>query len=197
MTARRDKVDRTRLAILDAAYRLWLAEPYDEVGLEHIAEAAGVSRQTVHRQFGSKDDLFVEVIDWRRPFEDAAAAVPEPGDVAGIVSVTVDRYERMGDANVRLAAMEGRIDAVDYFLAQGREAHMAGLERGFADHLPRRGSKARTQALLALYGATDLMVWKLLRRDLDQSRSDTEAVMRRLVEGVLLTLPPRPEGNPR
>jgi len=83
--------------------------------------------------------------------------------------------------------MEGRIDAVDDFLAQGRDGHMAELERAFVDHLPRRGSKSRAQALLALYGATDLMVWKL-RRDLGHSRADTEAVLCRLVDGVLLTL---------
>lgn len=39
--------------------------------------------------------------------------------------------------------------------------------------------------MLSLYAATDVTVWKLLRRDLNQSRSATESVILRLVRAVL------------
>ena len=180
-------VERTRESILQAAFDLWLAQPYDEVTLEAVAAAAGVSRQTVHRQFGSKEDLLVAVIDWRRPREDEADARVAPGDVDDAVGHLVDRYEAMGDVIVRFLGLEGRIEAIDYFLANGREAHRGWLERVFAPFLPDDRQRC-DEAMLMLYAATDVMVWKLLRRDFDRSRAQTEATIRRLVDGALYTL---------
>jgi AcrR family transcriptional regulator len=188
MSTRHETTQQTRTRVLEAAYGLWLDHPFDEVTLESIAEAAGVTRQTIHRQFGSKDDLFVAVVDWRRPAELAESQAPEAGDVAAAVRVYVERYERMGDAVVRFLAMEGRIEAVDHLLATGRADHTAELEDAFGPLLPAEGTPERARAALALYGATDVMVWKLLRRDLGRSREETELVIRQLVEGVLCTL---------
>jgi AcrR family transcriptional regulator len=183
MRARREAVERTRERILQAAYALWLERPYDEVTVEAVADAAGVSRQTVHRQFGSKDELVVAVTDWRGPREDALREV-KPGDVDAAVRRAIERNEEMGDAVVRFLELEGRIEAAAYMLKQGREAHRAWIEHVFAPRLPGRG-RARERAVLALYAATDVTVWKLLRRDFGQSPSDTEAIVRQLVEGVL------------
>jgi AcrR family transcriptional regulator len=194
MAARRDAVERTREQVLEAAYSLWLGRPYDQVTLDAIAEAAGVARQTVHRQFGSKDELMAAVADWRRPKEEAASRSPEPGDAAGAVRVQVDRYESMGDAIVRFLELEGRVEAIDHVLRTGRAAHRAEIEHAFGPYLPGRGSEQRERAVLALYAATDVMVWKLLRRDFGRSRDDTEAVIGQLVEGVLRTLPAPEEG---
>jgi TetR/AcrR family transcriptional regulator, regulator of autoinduction and epiphytic fitness len=51
-------------AILVGAKRLFLAEGYDGVNLERIAEAASVSRQTVYNQFGSKEAVFRSMIEF-------------------------------------------------------------------------------------------------------------------------------------
>jgi AcrR family transcriptional regulator len=185
MTARRAGVEHTRQQILEAAYRLWLDRAYDEVTLETIALAAGVTRQTVHRQFGSKDELMVAVTNWRRPEEDEASRAPAPGDADAALRVIIDRYESMGDAIARSLELEGRIDGIDHLLEAGRTAHRAGIEHAFGPYLPRRGSRRRERTVLALYAATDVMVWKLLRRDFDQPRSETENIMRQLVQGVL------------
>jgi AcrR family transcriptional regulator len=186
MRARRRAVEQTRERILQAAYDLWLARPYDEVTVEAVADAARVSRQTVHRQFGSKDDLVIAVTDWRGPREDALRAV-EPGDVAAAVQRAVQRNEEMGDVVVRFLELEGRLEAADYMLKTGREAHRAWIEDVFDPYLPRRGT-ARERAVLALYAATDVTVWKLLRRDFGQSRAATEAIVRQLVDGALASL---------
>lgn len=188
MTARRDAVDRTREQILQAAFDQWRDRPFDDVTIDDIAAAAGVSRQTVHRQFGSKDDLFVAVTDWRIVHEDERSQRPTPGDVSEAVAMQVDRYEEFGDAIVRFLEMEGRIDAVDRLLDTGRQGHRAEIEFAFAAWLEQLGDEDREHAVLALYAATDVMVWKLLRRDLDRSRSDAEAVICTLVQGVLAGL---------
>jgi len=187
MTARKDAVDRASEAMLRATFELWLERPYDEVTLEAVAELAGVSRQTVLRHFGSKEGLVVAVVDWAGSEEDAARRI-ESGDVATGLRRLVDRYETTGDANVRLLELEGRIEAVDYGLAQGRAGHRSWIEHLFGPFLPQGPTRRREQAVMALYAATDVTVWKLLRRDFGRTRKDTEATIALLVEGVLAKL---------
>lgn len=50
------------VAILDAARSLFLERGFDGVNLDQVAKAAGISRQTVYNQFGSKDAVFREVV---------------------------------------------------------------------------------------------------------------------------------------
>jgi AcrR family transcriptional regulator len=189
MGARREAVERTRESILQAAYDLWRTQPYDEVTIDAVADAAEVARQTVHRQFGSKDDLLIAVIDWRRSHEDELSRQGEPGDVGTAVGAQVDRYESTGDAIVRFLELEGRMEAIDYFLANGRQAHRAEIEHAFGPYLTHLDDAERDRAVLALYAATDVMVWKLLRRDFGRSREETHGIIRQLVDGVLGTLP--------
>jgi len=54
--------DRTRVRILDAGNKLLLDGGYHGVGLEMVARAAGVTRQTVYDQFGSKSGLLGAMI---------------------------------------------------------------------------------------------------------------------------------------
>lgn len=170
------------MSILEATYRVWLERPFDELTLEAVSEVAGVSRQTVHRHFGSKEELLAAVAAWRSRQEVELRAVP-PGDVEAAVRRVVDRNEEMGDANVRALELEGRVEAVDQMLSEGRRSHRAWVEHTFSPHLPDGEEGAR--AVLALYAATDVTVWKLLRRDLGCSRAEAEATIRHLVEGVL------------
>lgn len=186
MTARAEAVEQTREGILGATYELWLDRPYDEVTIEAVAERAGVSRQTVHRHFGTKDELVAAVAVWRAPREDEARAVP-PGDVGAAVQRIVERNEEMGDANVRALEIEDRIEVVHEMLEQGRRSHRRWVERVFAPCLP-DDRESRSVAVDALYAATDVTVWKLLRRDHGYSVERTESVMRTLVEGVLASI---------
>ncbi len=63
-------------AIQDAAQRLFLEAGYDGVNLEQIGRAAGVSRQTVYNQFGSKEAVFQEVVrrHWNAVRSETASA---------------------------------------------------------------------------------------------------------------------------
>jgi TetR/AcrR family transcriptional regulator of autoinduction and epiphytic fitness len=64
------------VAILDAAQPLILEAGYDEVNLDQVGRAAGVKRQTVYNQFGSKDAVFRAAVDrhWTAVRLEAAAA---------------------------------------------------------------------------------------------------------------------------
>lgn len=192
MRERQRAVEENRERILEAAFDLFRAHPYDEVSLDVVATSAGVSRQTVHRQFGSKEDLMLAVIAWRRPREEEADRGVAPGDIEGAVRQIIDRYESTGDAIVRFLALEGRIDPIDDLLAHGRRSHREWIERVFAPFLP-TDTEPREDAVMALYASTDVMVWKLLRRDFGRSRARTEASILRLVEGVLHGLGASPQ----
>lgn len=183
MRARREAVERTRERIFEATHDLWLDRPYDELTLDAVAERAGVTRQTVLRHFGSKDGLVLATAAWFAPAEDARRAVT-PGDVAGAVARIVERNEEMGDANVRLLELEGRIDTVDELLARGRASHRVWIETTFAPLLPGDAAERET-TVLALYAATDVTVWKLLRRDLGCPAEHTGRIIATLVDGAL------------
>ena len=67
----------TREALLDAAYDAALAGDWDRVRMADVARAAGVSRQTLYYEFGSKDAL-AEALSLReaaRWMEGADAAI--------------------------------------------------------------------------------------------------------------------------
>jgi AcrR family transcriptional regulator len=53
----------TRQAILDAATARFEREGYDDVGVRDIARDAGVDPALISRYFGSKEDLFDEVLN--------------------------------------------------------------------------------------------------------------------------------------
>lgn len=54
----------TRIDIIEAARRLFSTLPYDKVGLRDIAADAGVDKRLITRYFGSKEELFVEVVEF-------------------------------------------------------------------------------------------------------------------------------------
>lgn len=62
--------------VLDAAEQAFLEAGYATTSMDAIAERAGVSKRTVYSNFGSKEDLFAEVIRRR-----CALVVPDPVDL--------------------------------------------------------------------------------------------------------------------
>src|SRR5438094_9849706 len=64
--------DRSRRAILDAAETLFAERGFEAVSLQEIGDAAGRSRGTPNYFFGSKQDLYVAVLE--RVFADREAA---------------------------------------------------------------------------------------------------------------------------
>ncbi|MBK7862717.1 MAG: TetR/AcrR family transcriptional regulator [Archangiaceae bacterium] len=197
MQRRGAAVERTRQRILSAAYALWLKLDYDALSLEQVAARAKVSKQTVIRQFGSKDRLAFATADWLRTREEAARTV-EPGDLGEAVSVLLGRYERMGDANVRVLAIEHRVPAIRYMLQGSRQSHRSWVERVFAPYLPRDRGAAYRRKVTAFYLATEVMNWKLLRRDLQLSRGQTEGVFLELLTALAHAAPAdvAPRGAP-
>ncbi|MWB99983.1 TetR/AcrR family transcriptional regulator [Agromyces seonyuensis] len=184
MTGRSEVAARTRERLIQAAREGFFARRYDDVTLADLASAAGVSVQTLLNHFGSKEGLLLSSVE---AMDDAVADLRgpvEPGDVGGAVAALVRHYEVFGDANWRFVADLDRHPRFEDFAAHARDAQRAWLEQVFGPRLPAEAGE-RALALDALYAATDVGTWKLLRRDLGLDAERTGEALRRLIVGQL------------
>jgi len=182
--ARAESREATARRILAAARAAFLENPYEDVTLNRVAKAAGVSHQTLLNHFGSKEGLFAAFGEEHHEEIQALRRRVEPGDPRSLVSALMEQYERFGDVNVRWEILEERSDLVAEGMSEARRHHLAWLEEQFAAWLdiPVRERRRRV-ALLCV--ATDVKTWKLLRRHLGHGRQATTALMLELVEAAL------------
>ena len=184
MSARAETVERTRRQILDAAIGLFRERPFDLVSLAEVAQASQLSLATVVRQFSTKDQLFAAaVMEARQVLEGEGMRIP-PNDPAAAVHSIVANYERFGDNIVRLLAQEDRVPAIREVTDHGREFHRSWTERAFAGTLSRLDGRARRVRFAQLVAATDVLFWKVLRRDLELSRREVESAMTEVVDAL-------------
>jgi AcrR family transcriptional regulator len=184
MLARAEGMAATRDRIVQAALKLALEQAYEDVTLVAIADAAGVSHQTVLNHFASKENVAAAAAELLARQTQAARDQAEPADTSGAIAILVGEYERFGDANARWAIASERLGSLAPLLDRARAGHQAWLDRIFSRALP-KAAAARRNAIHALHAATDVYTWKLLRRDLQLSRADTEQIMLNLVNGIL------------
>lgn len=178
MGARARAVEETRRRILDATAALSEHRRIASISLEEVAGGAGVSVQTVLRQFGSRAGLLEAT---RTHVQDAVTAerrVPA-GDVDKAVTAVVDHYEARGPAVLLLLAQEAEDPLVRSITEDGRHIHRQWVEEVFAPFRP----AAELVDLLVV--ATDIYTWKLLRLDRGLSRAETEGRMRTLARALL------------
>src|ERR1043166_5026273 len=182
MGARAEGARATGKRGLDVAVHLFTDKPYEDVSLEEVAEQAEVTKRTVLRRFGSKDELFVasmnQAADEMMTQRDAAPV----GNVAGAVANVVEHYERWGANRLRLLSQEDRIAVVAENVESGRRYHWSWVERTFAPYIAGLKGGARRRRIAVLVALTDVYTWKLLRRDLRLSRRDTERGLVELIE---------------
>jgi AcrR family transcriptional regulator len=184
MQARADAVAATRARLVRAGLEAFEERAYDDVTIAAVASAAGVSHQTLLNHFGSKEGLYLALVESVGHAIADLRATAVAGDVDSIVAALMDQYERYGDGNARAATLNERIPAVAAMLERARGYHQQWLGQMFADCLPASGA-ARREALAALHAATDVFTWRLLRRDLGLSRRATTATITRLVAAGL------------
>jgi AcrR family transcriptional regulator len=183
-TNRSEGVATTRERIVAAAAALLMEQPYEDVTLNAIAKASGVSHQTVLNHFESKEGVARAAAESFTADTVEARSKATPGDTTSVVRVLVDEYERMGDANARWAATSERLGSLGELLDDARSAHQEWLVRMLGDSLPTTRAERRL-GVNALHAATDVYTWKLLRRDLKLTRAETVRTMVVLVDGAL------------
>jgi AcrR family transcriptional regulator len=181
MVARAEAAAATRNRLLASAWRHFSERPFEGVRLADVAGEAGVSLQTLHAHFGTKEALFVAAWGWRMAPEGVRRDSAPIGDVRAAVRVLYDSYDRDGDAVLRMLAQEERIAAVQEMANTGRRWHRGWVERTFAPLLDGVSGAERERRLVKLVVATDLLVWKLLRREMGLPRNRSEQVVTELI----------------
>lgn len=178
--ATEETAKRIALAFGELVHERW----FEDITLEDIAQRAGVTVRTIIRRFGSKEGLLGGYIDYLGP-QIAEQRAVAPGDVEGAIKRVIDIYEDIGDGVIRNLAQELRFLALRPPIERGRQEHRKITEETYAAWLAALDAKARRRMLDALVAATDIYVWKLIRRDMGRSRAETETVMREMVEAIL------------
>lgn len=185
MGVRAEAAERTTERIHEAALALFRSRPFPEVTLQMIANASGVTLQTVLRKFGSKERLFTEAAKGKSDQIFKSRAIGASDDIDMIVATIIGSYEEMGDLNWRGLSQEDQFPLIKEVFDQARARHRLWVENGFAGFVRHSDKAERERRVLLLFAATDFYVWKLYRRDLGMSRARTSAQMIDLVKAVL------------
>ncbi len=186
MSARAAGAAATRERLLSAAWQHFAGRPYEDVRLREIAADAAVSAQTLHTSFGSKEQLFTAAYMWWGRQVIAGRETAPVGRVPEAINNLFDTYEAHGAAVLRMLSQEERIPAVRQMTDAGRAYHGAWASRTFAPLLRGLRGAARERRLNAIVLATDLLVWKLLRQDMQVERCEAE----RTVSDMVRSSPP-------
>ncbi len=184
MTSRARAVEQTRSRIVDACFALHGERLVADIGLDDIADRAGVSVQTVLRHFGSRAGLVEATFAHVEQHLVEERRTPV-GDLAAAVRVIVDHYEQHGDQVLLMLAQERHQELMGRVTEHGRGLHRAWVEEVFAPFLAEARDPDELTDLLVV--ATDVYAWKLLRRDRGLGRDRIESRMRRLVTALLDT----------
>jgi AcrR family transcriptional regulator len=77
------KGERTRQAVIDAAYSLFLEKGFSATSMRQIAERAGLALGGIYNHFSSKDEIFQELIIDKHPYVQIFPVLRNvPGDTA-------------------------------------------------------------------------------------------------------------------
>jgi len=156
----------------------------DEITLNDVAEAAGVTVQTVIRRFSGKEGLLKAAIEVLDREIDQRRHAPE-GSPRQIIEGLVRDYEEIGDMVVRCLAQEERNPVLRILLDHGRREHLTWIEDGFKPwlkHLPPELYELKIAQLLVI---TDVYTWKLLRRDRGKTVEEFTDILENLVTALL------------
>jgi AcrR family transcriptional regulator len=168
--------ERTRTALLDAADEAFLSGPWTRASLEGIARAAGVTKQTLLRHFGSKDRLLEQVLrrGGENVFEQRFAAPTD--DIEGAVDNLLDHYETVGGRAMRSSNLETEGPLAELGRT-AREFHYGWIEHAFVKWLSDAAPRERERLRSALIAICDVQAWWILAHDLGLPRSEVKATL--------------------
>jgi AcrR family transcriptional regulator len=150
--------DERRQQILARARRLFSERPYAAVSTSEIAREAGVARGLLHHYFGTKHDLYLEVVRSlvRMPSNPVPLQAPGRG-IEVVIAESVDRWLTMLEHNrgTWLAAIGargvGRDPEIEAILEHAREQAadrlIEALQTYEAEHAP-----SELRAAIRAYG---------------------------------------------
>lgn len=187
---RRMTTDERREQLLARGSELLSRRPYDEVSIDDIAAAAGVSKGLLYHYFPTKRDFVVAVLrDHVERLTEATA--PDPGlgpveQVEAALDAFLDYVERHAGGYAMLFRTRGGGDEeIRAVLDQARERRVAVMLEGIGGWLPDTAAARSSPALrLAVHGWISFAEGAVLRW-LDHGDVEREQ-LRELLASVLV-----------
>lgn len=185
----RRKADEIRASLIDAAGILFAAHGYDAVSLRDIGAAADVQASVVIRYFGSKEELFRQVLTTSRPDHFEPEILPElPQRLcrALIDPPPTDSFRRRAQVHQIAARSLGSAEAREMIAADLNERYIDALAR----ILPGDDALARAGLVVSI-----VMGVRMMRQVVEAPAlgDDQRAQLKPLLEAILaqLTQPAR------
>lgn len=185
MQARAEAKAATRERILTAAEAVYDELSLSELTLASVADRAGVSVQTVLRHFGNRDGLLMAGLAFASGKMGGDRDVPPNADVAEVVGILVDHYERFGDRILRWLSQEEGVPGMRLLTDAGRTYHLEWCKDAFAPAFEGLRGAQRQRRAFQLAALTDIYVWKILRRDRGLGPSQTKLAIREMIEPLM------------
>ncbi len=95
---REESRQQTRQSLLDAAARTFAERGFHGTSVDQIAEAAGFTKGAVYANFGSKDELFLTLLD-RHTEQELQALTPSEGQALDITALIQAQEAGLLDAS--------------------------------------------------------------------------------------------------
>ncbi len=180
--------DERREQILGCARRLFSERKYDSVSTTDIAREAGVARGLLHHYFGTKRDLYLEVVRSLMRMPSNPVPLQSPGrGLEVVISDSVERWLQMLERNrgTWLAAIGGRglgrDPEVEAILDEAREQAADRLIEALQTYEASRAPPELRATIRAYSGFAEAASVEWLERD----RLTREQAKALLIQGFL------------
>jgi AcrR family transcriptional regulator len=184
--AREQAQERTRDALLDAASEAFFGDHWAKASLETLSSAAGVTKQTLLRNFGSKEGLLMQaVMRGAKQVREQRWSTPTD-DLAGVVENLLEHYESWGERSIRIGAWQvNRPQALAILSRAARQIHYEWVEHAFAKWLEPLAGERRESLRAALIAICDVQTWWILSHDLGLPYAQMHATLTNMLERLL------------
>jgi len=184
MVRRLEQSEATRARLLDAAWQRFSTLPYESVRLSDVATDAGVTVQTLHTRFGTKDGLLTAALQRWMEQQGERRVHARVGDVEDVVRVLYDNYDDQGEVGLRIIAQEDRIPAIRTYIDMGRRWQRAWVAEVLEPLLAAAAPADRGDLHEALIVALDIYTWRLLRLDIGHPTTDARRIVVRMISAL-------------
>lgn len=183
--ARAQAQERTREALLDAALDEFSIGQWQKTPLEKLAGRAGVTKQTLLRHFGSKEQLFLQALTrGASQVFDQRWSTPT-ADVAGAVENLLEHYATWGERSLRIGAWLDGPSLLATLSQAARQVHYDWVDHAFGRWLEKLEEPERSRRRAALIALCDVHTWHLLSHDLGLDREEMRATLTDAIERLL------------
>ncbi|MFC7450267.1 TetR/AcrR family transcriptional regulator [Rhodococcus daqingensis] len=182
-TRRRLDPDERRRVLLDAGATLFAERAYDEVLMEHVAAAAGVSRALLYRHFPTKRDLFAGVYQLAADRLLVATEFDAASPLSEQLAAGLDAHFDYFEANSNTVVTANRVLAGDPTIQAIITGELGELRRRLLDSMGVEGSTRETTSAVLMSWLTFV---RILTIDWLENHAFSRTELREISIGALL-----------